>query len=120
MANKVKQFRFYNDAEARKGNASNNSPKTAEKAQFVDGTIFADCFPISQLGIQALPGTRFLLNNAPETDYILIGQTGIFELDLNNQTEITSIKFDAASMEKINKIANAVLIVDLIYDDGED
>ena len=36
MANKVKQFRFYNDAEARKGDASNNSPKTAEKAQFVD------------------------------------------------------------------------------------
>lgn len=101
MANKVKQFRFYNNDEAGKGDASNNSPKTAEAGKFVDGTIFADCFPISQLGIQALPGTRFLLNNAPETDYILIGQTGIFELDLNNQTEITSIKFDAESMKKL-------------------
>ena len=120
MANKVKQFRFYNNAEAGKGDASNNSPKTAEMIGFIDGTIFADCFPISQLGIQALPGTRFLLNNAPETDYILIGQTGIFELDLNNQTEITNIKFDAASMKKINDLTNAVLIVDLIYDDGED
>lgn len=120
MANKVKQFRFYNDAEADKGDASNNSPKTAEMAQFVDGTIFADCFPISQLGIQALPGTRVLLNNASDLDYLLIGQTGIFELDLDNQTEITSIKFDAQSMAKINKTTNAVLIVDIIYDDGED
>ena len=44
----------------------------------------------------------------------------MFELDLNNQTESTSIKFDAQSMAKINNLTNAVLIVDLIYDDGED
>lgn len=44
MANKVKQFRFYNDAEAGKGDASNNSPKTAEMVKFVDGTILQIVF----------------------------------------------------------------------------
>lgn len=120
MANRVKQFRYYNDKEAEKGTASNNSPAGAEMSKFIDGTVFADCFPISQLGIQALPGTRVLLNKATDQDYILIGQTGIFELDLDNQTEITSICFDKESMEKINAVTNAVLIVDIIYDDGED
>lgn len=120
MANRVKQFRYYNDKEAQKGPSSNNAPQDAEKADFIDGTVFADCFPISQLGIQALPGTRVLLNKATDQDYILIGQTGIFELDLDNQTEITSICFEKLSMDTIEKTSNAVLIVDIIYDDGED
>lgn len=120
MANKIKQFRYYNDSEADKGTSSNNSPITARKTGFINGDIFEDCFPISQLGIQALPGTRVLLNKATDQDYILIGQTGIFELDLDNQTEITSIQFDERSMDTIEKTTNAVLLVDIIYDDGED
>ena len=77
MANRVKQFRYYNEKEAEKGTASNNSPADADMSKFIDGTVFANCFPISQLGIQALPGTRVLLNKATNQDYILIGQTGI-------------------------------------------
>lgn len=121
MANKIKQFRYYNDGEALKeGYLSNNSPSNAKGTDFITGDVFKDCFPISQLGIQALPGTRVLLNKAADQDYILIGQTGIFELDLDNQTEITSIQFDAQSIATIAEIQNAVLLVDIIYDDGED
>lgn len=120
MANKVKQFRYYNDSEATKDTSSNNSPRNAKKVDFVTGEVFTDCFPISQLGIQALPGTRVLLNKATDQDYLLIGQTGIFELDLGNQTEITSIQFDSDSMDIIEQTTNAVLLVDIIYDDGED
>lgn len=120
MANKIKQFRYYNDGEALKGYLSNNSPSNAKGTDFITGDIFEDCFPISQLGIQALPGTRVLLNKAADQDYILIGQTGIFELDLDNQTEITSIQFDAQSIATIAEVQNAVLLVDIIYDNGED
>lgn len=119
MANKIKQFRYYNDAEAKNGSASRNYPTNAVKADFISGDVFEDCFPVSQLGIQALPGTRVLLNKATDQNYILIGQTGIFELDLNNQTEITSIQFDSESLANIEGTTSAVLIVDIIYDDGE-
>lgn len=119
MANQVKQFRYYNDAEARVGANSRNSPTTATKTDFANGTVFSNCFPVSQLGIQALPGTRVKLNKATDQDYLLIGSTGIFELDLDNQTEITSIEFDYDSLKNIEKSNNAVLIVDIIYDDGE-
>lgn len=120
MANRIKQFRYYNDKEADNGSRSNNSPQTARKVDFSNGSVFEDCFPVSQLGIQALPGTRVKLNKATDQDYILIGQTGVFELDLDNQTEITSIEFDYDSLTAIEKTNNAVLLVDIIYDDGED
>ena len=56
---------------------------------------------IVQLGIQAPPGTIFLLNNVDNTSEsdIEIGITGIFELDLRDaNTAITWLSF-----EKINK-----------------
>jgi hypothetical protein len=46
--------------------------------------------------------------------------TGIYELDLVGQTEITAIQFDADSMVNINNNNNAYLIVDIIYDDGKE
>lgn len=121
MANKIKQFRYYNDKEAGNASISRNYPYTANKAGFISGSVFEEenCFPVLQLGIQALPGTRVLLNKATDQNYIIIGQTGIFELDLDNQTEITSIQFDSESMANIENTTSAVLIVDIIYDDGE-
>jgi hypothetical protein len=52
--------------------------------------------PISQLSIQALPGTKFYLNNS--YDPIVIGYTGIYEITINNLAEITSLKFDYESI----------------------
>ena len=74
--------------------------------------------PILQLGIQALPGTKFYLNGS--NNPIIIGNTGIYELDLQGLTEISSLSFEANSISLINGNANAYLIVDMIYDeDGE-
>ena len=56
---------------------------------------------IVQLGIQAPPGTIFLLNNVDDTfvSDIEVGITGIFELDLRDaNTAITWLSF-----QKINK-----------------
>lgn len=112
MANVVKQFRFYSDEDS-----SKNQPIGSLKAAFVSGTVFENYFPILQLGIQSLPGTKFYLNNA--VDPIIIGRTGIYELDLDGETEISSMRFDVTSMNNISNNMNAYLIVDIIFDNGE-
>ena len=81
-------------------------------SHYVSGDVFGECFPVTQLGIQAIPGTKFSLNNAVEK--IIIGSTGIYELELNEQTQITNIQFDARSMELIRDNNNAFLIRFLI------
>jgi hypothetical protein len=116
MAKKVKQYRYYNEPSGT--GLSTNQPTNAERSSFVSGSVFGDNFPVLQLGIQALPGTKFYLNDG--VDPIIIGSTGIYELDLNEQTEISAISFDANSMKLIAENNNAYLIVDIIYDNGED
>jgi hypothetical protein len=73
--------------------------------------------PISQLGIQSLPGTKFYLNNS--NDPIIIGHTGIYELNLEGMAEITALAFDSKSIEAINGNYNSFLIVDIIYEREE-
>lgn len=122
MANKIRQYRFYNN----KNGANKNYPSTimvntvntdVTLDHYTNGTVFESNFPILQLGIQAPPGTKFRINNG---DDIIIGTTGIFELDLEGKTEITSLMFDAVSMAFINANDNLSLIVDTIYDDGKE
>ena len=117
MANRIKQFRYYT------GNSVENYPREIRNnpitaIDYVNGSVFGDYYPISQLGIQTLPGTKFYLNNALEE--IIVGSTGIYEIELNDQTEITKIQFNAKSMELIDENNNAFLLVDIIYDDGEE
>lgn len=123
MANKIKQFRYYNDT----NNLGKNSPSVitidgadvdVSYAHYVSGAVFGECFPVLQFGIQSLPGTKFYLNNG--NDPIIIGSTGIYELDLEGQTEITQIQMDGGSMKVINDNDSAYLIIDIIYDNGEE
>lgn len=120
MAKAVKQFRYYNE------NHVNNSPQSVPgsedaslKSLYVNGFVFETpyCYPILQLGIQTLPGTKFYLNSSVEP--IIIGFTGIYELDLDNQTEITKITFNEESMTAIENNPNGYLIIDILYDKTE-
>lgn len=108
MAKKVKQFRFYAH------NSNKNYPNDISYRNLISGSIFGDYKPIVQLGVQALPGTKFYLNGS--NNPIIIGHTGIYELDLEGLSEITSLKFDSKSIEAINGNANSFLIVDIIYE----
>ena len=123
MANKIKQFRYYHDT----NNLGKNSPSVitidgadvdVSYAHYVSGAVFGECFPVLQFGIQSLPGTKFYLNNG--NDPIITGSTGIYELDLEGQTEITQIQMDGGSMKTINDNDSAYLIIDIIYDNGEE
>lgn len=88
---------------------------TADKEEMVDslkdGSLFSS-ISIQQLGIQALPGTKFYINgsNSP----VLVGFSGLFNLDLTDQGEITELRFDLNSLNYIKK-TNSILIIDIAY-----
>ena len=110
MAKQVMQFRYYQD-----GDEIKNCPAGLISGQsLTSGSLFENYYPIIQLGIQTLPGTEFYLNNSHNS--IIIGSTGIYELDLEGYTEITNLKFDIKSIERIAKGPSAYLIIDIISD----
>jgi hypothetical protein len=61
-----------------------------------------------------LPGTKFYLNDG--INPIIVGSTGIYEVDLEGVSPITKIAFNQESLDIIENTANAYLIVDMIYD----
>nr|DAG27293.1 MAG TPA: hypothetical protein [Caudoviricetes sp.] len=125
MARAIHQFRFYSDDEKE----PRNCPSGLEYNQvggmkaFSTGSLFdasnnanaKKYIPILQLGIQTIPGTYFYLNGG--VDPIIIGSTGIYELDLSGDVEISKLEFDLASLQRINEMQNGYLIIDIVYDD---
>ena len=115
MARKVMQFRYYNDSSLEnQPNKTSGISGAITKAKLTSGSIFSAYLPITQLGIQTVPGTKFYLNNS--NNPIVVGYTGIYELSLEGKAEISSLSFDAKSLEAINGNANSYLIVDIIYE----
>ena len=113
MAKQVKQFRYYSDNIS---DIENNSPTNINMSSLESGEIFSGYMPISKIGIQSIPGTEFYLNDS--TQPIIIGHTGIFELDLSDQIEIIALKFDPRSLQFINNNINAYLIIDMVCEGG--
>lgn len=114
MAKQIMQFRYYKDGHP------NNWPEKLVSSQLLfpengNGGAFSDIASITQLGIQTLPGTRFHLNNnnSPDTA-VIIGSTGIYELDLEGISTITDLWFEAASLKAVSDNPNAYLIIDMI------
>lgn len=110
MAKRVKQIRYYADN-------SNNNYGNPTYRNLISGSLISNFVPILQLGIQTLPGTKFYLNGS--NNPIIVGNTGIYELNLQGLTEINSLQFDASSLSLIANNNNAYLIIDIIYEDGE-
>ena len=116
MARKIRQIRYYGE-----GLNSKNYPSDVNMSKLITGTAFKNNNQnvlITQLGIQTLPGTKFYLNDSANA--IIVGNTGIYELDLNGLSEITAISFDRASINAIATNQNGYLIVDILYEDGEE
>jgi hypothetical protein len=49
---------------------------------------------------------------------IIVGNTGIYELDLEGISTINLIKFDRSSMNLINQNQEAYLIIDYLFEEG--
>lgn len=118
MAKEITQLRYYQDYSELEiaNNQSKNFPKDLNKIQLITGAAFS--YPILQLGIQTLPGTKFYVNGNPSTRPIIIGATGIYELGLSDLFSIDSLQFDYVSLDKIEKQENAALLIDIIYEAG--
>ena len=113
MTKYLMQFRYY-------GNSSDgkNNPPDIKKDSLVSGSYFISYKPnaisIASLGIQTLPGVKFYLNNS-QVDPIIIGSSGIYELGIDENYEITGLQFDRKSLDLIDANSGAYLIIDVVY-----
>ena len=103
---KTTQFRYFG-----KGNLLNQWPQSS----FKDGTKkiyivdMSDTYsPIVYLGIQAIPGSQFYLND--NTSPIIIGASGIYQLDLTESS---------GAIYKLSIDTNVIQIIDNSYDQSE-
>ena len=113
MARKVQQIRYYGD---HKSDSDKNQPTNLTGNRLRSGSIFSQYTPMKQIGIQTMPGVKFYLNNSIEP--IVIGSTGIYELNVENLTEITALSFDTTSINMINQTpSTSYIIVDILYED---
>ena len=122
---RIKQFRYFGENHSKNYPVEvlNEDGETVDvpgisKNSLYDGSIFNGYTPITQLGIQALPGTTFYLNNDnTRTNPMIIGYTGLYELNLEGIAEINSISFELESLNRIAQVHNACLIVDIVYEE---
>ena len=103
----IKQFRYYGEGDTR------NYPANLNKNDLVYNYIFAGHGSITQLGIQGRPNTTVFLNGQ---DFpIIIGETGIYEIDLQNYGQIYSIRFTSESLDDYD-LGIDRLLIDIIYE----
>lgn len=115
MAKKVGQIRYYGGTSGNTaGTGKRNYPEGLTRNSLRYGNVFNSIYPIVQLGIQTLPGVKIYINNY--TDPIIIGATGIYELDVDGISNITDLQFDNTSLDMIDNNANAYIIIDYIYE----
>ena len=112
MAKRIKQFRFFS-----KTDKTHNTPNTSYQS-LVSGNVFSSELPILQIGIQALPGTKFYVNSS--TSPVIVGVTGVYELNLGDNTQITSLSFDGNSLNAIANCSTGGLIIDVTYDNNNE
>jgi len=114
MARTIKQFRYCGS------NNDNNSPASSIEG-YKTGSIFDQhrVYPILQLGIQGLPGTKFYLNGSIYPIYI--GDSGIYDLEVKNGVRINHLRFDETSLRRYTNTSTSkpILIVDVIYEKKE-
>lgn len=115
----IKQFRYFRDYKKEEQSLSKNYPLELNANELYAGNIFYNYTPITQIGIQGLPGTIFYLNDPTRQNPIIIGYTGMYELDLEGYAEINSLQFELESIRRIANSDNAYLIIDIIYDNEE-
>lgn len=119
MAKIIKQYRYYSD-----GNPNNQPAQNLTKDK-ICGIIsidnpYRDLYfqdkIIYQLGIQAIPGTKFYINGS--TEPAIIGINGYFQINQNSDFIVNTLRFDEKSIKFIEKNPAALLIIDTIEEEG--
>ena len=122
MAKRIMQFRYSSNVDdiQPKNYKDDDGIKTTTMEDFMSsgregGKVFQNYLPFTKIGIQTLPNTRFYLNNSLD-GYIMVGPTGVYELNLEGISEINDLGFDRKSLELIRDNPNGNLFIDVIYD----
>ena len=105
----VKQIKYYDEGE--KQFLNNPVDITAEK--LVSGDYF-NAVTCDEIQIKAYPGTMLKING----EEIVIGQVGVYNILLAENTEITSLMVDKESIDFIKNTPLAYLIITFIQSDG--
>lgn len=111
MAKQIKQYRYYQDS------SGSNYPENLTINDLISGAIFET--NISNLKISTAPGTKFYLNQS--TEPIIVGNNGVYRLNLFGNYEITALRFDSdnAIFQSSNLRSIPYLIIDIVYDSEE-
>ena len=109
----IKQYRYFGEVNENSETVKSNVTKERLKG----GSTEAALCPgnLTKLGIQTLPGVMFTVTQ--DNEYIIIGMSGIFELDLTNS--ITTINYLAIHPNSLNMIDNnpgGYIIIDMEYE----
>ena len=105
----VKQIKYYDEGE--KQFLNNPVDITAEKLASGDYFNAVTC---DEIQIKAYPGTILKING----EEIVIGQVGVYNILLAENTEITSLMVDKESIDFIKNTPLAYLIITFIQNDG--
>lgn len=103
MSKKIGQVRWFGE------NKTDNYPRTMTLKDLRCGTMLPRTDPLTSITIQAPVGTSFYLNTNP--DFITIGKTGTYSLDVSGAAVITSIQFTPDAVERLK---NATVIIDYV------
>ena len=107
----IKQFRYYGEK-----HKDNYPVNVMTYDNLVHNNIFSGYGSITKMGIQARPGTLMFLNNEQRFP-IVIGETGIYEIDLQDYGQIYAIRFDAKSLSDYDaQGSTGRLLIDIIYE----
>lgn len=102
MNKKIMQFRYYG------AKNKNNFPVNIKAGDFSTEDFFKNYYPIHYIKIQGPNSIKFQINS--NSNSVMLGPSGIYELDLQNFSTIEDLKFSSIS----NTISEP-LIIDLIY-----
>ena len=102
MNKKIMQFRYYGIK------TKNNFPANIKAGDFSTEDFFKDYYPIHYIKIQGPNSIKFWINF--NSNSVMLGPSGVYELDLQNFSTIEDLKFSSIS----NTISEP-LIIDLIY-----
>lgn len=111
---KVAQIRYYGNPKSGEETNDKNSPNTLTKDNF--NQQLKKYGNILQIGIQSFPGAGFKLNESG--DLVLIGATGVYELDIGNLIDINQIEIADSTLELINDSNGSLyVIIDILYEE---
>lgn len=110
----VGQIRYYGD-----GNSLNQFLHTSNIQDDLtpQNNLIPEGIICIEIKIKAYPGIILYINGDTEENKIHIGEVGVYNILYSENVEITSIKVDGTSLNTINNIKDAYLIITFMAND---